>query len=257
MKKSHGFALTLWSAFAAIFLLALLTFIQDGSRYIGKSYIDLDEFQRGLDDFYQTLGSTVLNPINIEAEKKRISVSKAEIEEHRNRYGTLSEQIENIEMQYEGRIADAEAGNSERLKDALVKERDSKIEDIRQNFEDDAHVEAKVRAEKEAQLESYLRDYINNLKSQSTLPAAYELKDVDTGEVFSSGDINAPAVYEQNFNVENGYFKAESIRDSDLGYHGFDDMYGEHAPRVQVETESPFKEETATSASDAATAPQS
>ncbi|BAQ09691.1 signal transduction histidine kinase [Bacillus sp. OxB-1] len=257
MKKSHGFALTLWSAFAAIFLLALLTFIQDGSRYIGKSYIDLDEFQRGLDDFYQTLGSTVLNPINIEAEKKRISVSKAEIEEHRNRYGTLSEQIENIEMQYEERIADAEAGNSERLKDALVKERDSKIEDIRQNFEDDAHVEAKVRAEKEAQLESYLRDYINNLKSQSTLPAAYELKDVDTGEVFSSGDINAPAVYEQNFNVENGYFKAESIRDSDLGYHGFDDMYGEHAPRVQVETESPFKEETATSASDAATVPQS
>ena len=104
--------------------------------------------------------STVLNPIDVEAEKKKITVTKSEIEEHRNYYGTLSEQIGNIEEQYTQRIADADAGKSEKLKTTLIKERDAKIEDIRRNFESDAYVEAKIRASKEKQLEEELQDEI-------------------------------------------------------------------------------------------------
>ena len=43
-------------------------------------------------------------------------------------YGTLSEQIGNIEEQYKQRIADAEAGKSEKLKATLIEERDAKID---------------------------------------------------------------------------------------------------------------------------------
>lgn len=211
MKKDQGFVLLLWSACVAIFLLALWTYFQDGSRYMGKSYVDQDEFKMEMDRFYENLGVTVLNPVDIEAQKKQIKVSKEEIEEHRTRYGTLSYQIQNIEMQYEERIADAEAAKSEKLKAALVKERDTKIEDIQQNFEDDAHVEAKIRAEKEAQLARYLKDWLNNLQTQPPFPVAYQLKDIETGEVFALGDINVPAAYEKVFSSETGYFKAMNI----------------------------------------------
>ncbi|MFS0576832.1 HAMP domain-containing sensor histidine kinase [Sporosarcina sp. 179-K 3D1 HS] len=248
MKKNNGIALLLWSASVAVVLLALLTYFQVGSQYLGKSYLDQDDFQIRMDDFYKRLGAIVLNPINIEAEKKRISVSKAEIEEHRHRYGTLSEQIENIEMQYEGRIVDAEAGKSEKLKETLEKERDAKIEDIRQNFEDDVHVEAKVRAEKEAELESYLRDYLNNLESRPPFPVAYELKDVETGEVFSAGDMNAPAAYQRDFMEENGYFKAEGFQLDEKGTVSYDNnRYGEQTEVVREYAVSPFRNEVSTS----------
>ncbi|MEK3936146.1 MFS domain-containing histidine kinase [Sporosarcina sp. FSL W7-1349] len=247
MKKHNGMTLLVWSACAAVVLLTLLTYFQEGSRYIGKSYVDLDDFQMKMDEFYENLGATVLNPINIEAEKKRITVSKAEIEEHRNRYGTLSYQIENIEMQYEERIADAEAAKSENLKEALVKERDAKIRDIRQNFEDDSHVEAKVRAEKEVELESYLRDYINNLESRPPFPVAYELKDIETGEVFSSGNMNAPAAYQKDFIEDNGYLRAEGVRMDNWNpvYFG-----GERTEVVQEYAVNPFRDSVTTSTSE-------
>ena len=105
-------------------------------------------------------------------------------------YGTLSEQIDNIEEQYAQRIADAEAGKSEKLKTTLMEERDAKIEDIRKNFESDAYVEAKIRADKEQQLEQELQQLIQNAKENLYFPVAYELTDIQTGETFTSGDID-------------------------------------------------------------------
>ena len=39
--------------------------------------------------FYENLSIAVLNPPDLEAEKKQIIVTNSEIEEHRHRYGTL------------------------------------------------------------------------------------------------------------------------------------------------------------------------
>ncbi|WP_262174813.1 sensor histidine kinase [Saccharococcus sp. Marseille-Q5394] len=200
--------LLLWAALVTIMLLASLSFARQGTALIGKDFSDFDDFAWRLDEFYNTIGSTVLNPIDVEETKKNITVSDNEIEDHRNRYGTLSDQLSNIHDQYAQRIADAKDAGNEVLQSTLIEERDMKLADIRKNFESDAHVEAKIRKEKEKALVQYL----NEIKSNSfSLPVAYEFKDVETGERFSSGDVSVPAIYKKQFNAAKGYFKANSL----------------------------------------------
>ena len=82
------------------------------------------------------LAQAVLNPIDIEeAEKTDYSYEIRNRRASELRYGTLSEQIGNIQEQYTQRITDAEAAKSEKLKATLIEERDAKIDDIRKNFE--------------------------------------------------------------------------------------------------------------------------
>ena len=42
-----------------------------------------------MNTFYENIGPTILNPIDMEEAEKTITVEKAEIEEHRSRYGTF------------------------------------------------------------------------------------------------------------------------------------------------------------------------
>ncbi|MER2089557.1 MAG: histidine kinase dimerization/phospho-acceptor domain-containing protein [Sporosarcina sp.] len=212
MKKSKRMPLIIWSILVALFLTALVSIINSGPRFIGKSYVDTDDFKSELDYFYEKIGATVLNPIDVEKEKKHIKVSMEEIEEHRERYGTLADQIANITAQYQDRIEEAKAAGNEVLKTELIKEQEVKIDDIRKNFQDDKHVEAKVRAEKGEALEQYVSERFNDVDGYNFQLVAYELKDVETGETFASGDVKAPAAYKKMFNSKEGYFKAKSLR---------------------------------------------
>ena len=160
------------------------------------------------------LGPAVLNPLDVEEAKKKIPVTNDEIEEHRNYYGSLSDQLTNIHDQYEERINEAKSSGNNQLESALIKERDIKVADIEKNFESDEHVEAKIRAEKEVVLEKY----INEIKEAelSLFPIAYHLTDINTGETFSSGSTGVNSVYQRVFNQEDGLFKANSIPRNDL-----------------------------------------
>ncbi|WP_318614810.1 MFS domain-containing histidine kinase [Sporosarcina sp. YIM B06819] len=221
MKNNHSLKIIVWTSLVAVFLMSLLSFIQESPRHIGKNYVDISDFKWEMWRFYENIGVAVLNPPDIEAEKRRITVTRSEIEEHRNYYGTLSEQIGNIEEQYVEQIADAEAAKSEKLKLKLVAERDAKIEDIRKNFESDAYVEAKVRASKEKQLEEQLQQYIQNAKERLSFPVSYELTDIETGEIFKSGNVDAAAYYKKTFNAKEGYLRAESNWDSNYNIHDY------------------------------------
>lgn len=202
-----------WTLCVSIVLVALASLMGTGSKYIGKNFTGTVQFQDELTYFYERLSQTVLNPIDPKEATKAITVSRAEIEEHRLRYGTLAEQIANIMDQYEQRILDAEQASNDVLKKELVKERETKIEDIRQNFESDAHVEAKIRAEKEAKLYQVLHEWqtVDN-EDFNRYHMAYRLEDVETGKVYSSGDLKQPVMYRQVFNEKNGYLKAHSVR---------------------------------------------
>lgn len=200
--------LLIWAALVTIVLLASLSFARQGTGLIGKDFSDFDDFAWRLDEFYNTIGPTVLNPIDVEEAKKNITVSDSEIEDHRTRYGTLSDQLSNIHDQYAQRITDAKDAGNEVLMNSLIEERDMKLADIRKNFESDAHVEAKIRKDKEKALVQYL----NEIKANSfSLSVAYEFTDVETGEGFTSGDTSVPAVYKKQFNAAKGYFKANSL----------------------------------------------
>lgn len=218
---SRKYIVVIWLALVALIVMSIPTAARLGPEMLGEKFVDSNEFQHELTTFYDALSTSVLNTIDFEEAKEKLIVTDEDIEEHRMRYGTLSEQVLNVQEQYEGRIAEAKDAGNERLKETLIKERDTKIDDIEQNFESDEHVEQKVLAEKTALLKQYLNEI--QQPPSNNFPMAYELTDVKTGEVFKKGDIDAPAVYKRQFGGHHDYFQAKSIIDD---YHyGSDVVY--------------------------------
>ena len=84
VKKNRGMRPFVWASLVGLFLLALLSYFQDASKYSGKSYWSGEDFQSEMNNFYENLSISILNPPDLEAEKKRIIVTNSEIEEHRH-----------------------------------------------------------------------------------------------------------------------------------------------------------------------------
>lgn len=211
MKNNH-YAFVIWAMLVALVLIAVPTAIRLGPETIGEKFADSSEFQREMNHLYQTLSVNVLNPIQLEEAKERLTVTADEIEEHRTRYGNLTEQIQNIQWQYEDAIREADETRNDRVKASLIKERDQKIEDIELNFESDDHVKEKVLAEKIEALKEFIAN--NQQQSWNSFPVAYELTDVKTGEVFKHGKMDDTAFFKKNFTKESP-FKAHSIIQDD------------------------------------------
>lgn len=189
------------------FVFGLYTFTNVGYRYIGKSYFESENFQYEADNFLTGLGPLVLNLPTAEEMKSKLEVSQSEIEEHRNYYGTLGEQIANIKMQYEDKIQDATNNNVPELKEKLEKERDEKIEDITKNFADDEYVRNKILTEKGKLVDQYIKavneeakNFAKNYKYWS-----YELTNIDTGETFRSGDVTESSAYKLKFTPQDTF----------------------------------------------------
>ncbi|MDS9472827.1 MFS domain-containing histidine kinase [Sporosarcina pasteurii] len=225
--KNKNYMVFVWAALVALIIMSIPTAIRLGPEMIGKKFIDSHEFQGEMEGFYYTLSTTVLNPIQFDEAKGKIIVTDEEIEEHRMRYGNLSDQVMNIQEQYEGRITEAEESGNEQLKETLIKERDTKIADIELNFESDEHVEKKVLAGKVSALKQFLAE--NQQSARSAFPIAYHLTDVKTGEVFTQGDVDVPAIYKKTFGEVDDYFKANTvISESEYNHYSvsyYDDGY--------------------------------
>lgn len=221
MKKESFIKFFTWSFLTAIILVGLTSLLQSGSQYIGKSYVDTSEFHSEMNSFYDSIGPVVLNPLDVEKAKKNIIVTKEEIENHRNQYGELPDQMNNIHDQYEYRIEEAKAASNKVLEETLTKERDKKTADIQKNFESDDYVSSKIRAQKEATIDYYA----SNIKEHevSSFPIAYELIDIDTGESFTSGNMAVKSVYKKQFNEKDGLLIANSIPRNDYQTEWFYD----------------------------------
>ncbi|MDM5246143.1 histidine kinase dimerization/phospho-acceptor domain-containing protein [Lysinibacillus sp. G4S2] len=178
-------------------IFGIFTFSNIGYKYIGKSYFQSESFQHELENFQSELGPLVLNVPAAKDLKSKIEVTQNEIEEHRNRYGTLGYQIENIKAQYEERIQEATNVNATDLKTKLEKERDEKIKDITTNFEDDEHVRKKILADKEALVDQYIKAAQDAAKRfvKDNKYWSYELTNTETGKTYSSGDVSDSNVY--------------------------------------------------------------
>ena len=218
----------IWSMLVALVLISIPSAIQKAPGLIGKIYTDSDEFKEEMDRFYNRIGPLVLNPIDLEKFEQGLVVTTDEIDEHRTRYGSRGEQINNIHEQYDAQIEEAEETGNSALKKRLTEERDTKLADIEKNFESDEHVEKKIRTEKLAAIKQYVKEF--QAREVSDFPVAYELIDIETGENFSNGDISEPAAYKKIFNEEEGYLKAYSIDQTDDYYaHGDFHEYSETA----------------------------
>lgn len=216
MGKSKWLPLV-WITLLTSVILSAFVLLERGPYYFGEQYFTSDQFQHEYNSFIQQAGPALLNPLDPDEAKKQITVSKQEIEDHRNHYGTLADQIENIQYQYMDRIANAD-GN-ETVKAALIKERDAKITDIEKNFSDDEHVAAKIRLEKEAVIDNYMNE-LRRLReeiSSSYGYFAYQLENVHTGEKYERGNFNH-IVFKKEYNAEEGYLNVKSLIDSSTGF---------------------------------------
>ncbi|MFJ8461897.1 histidine kinase dimerization/phospho-acceptor domain-containing protein [Lysinibacillus xylanilyticus] len=195
MLKNWKPLLTLICLIWVIF--GIFTFSNIGYQYIGKSYFQSDDFQHELDNFQSELGPLVLNLPVAKDLKSKIVVTQNEIEEHRNRYGTIGSQIENIKAQYEERIQEAANVNATDLKTKLEKERDEKIKDITANFEDDEHVRKKILADREALIDQYIKAAQDEAKNfvKNNNYWSYELTNTETGKTYRSGDVSDSSAY--------------------------------------------------------------
>ncbi|MBK3495529.1 two-component sensor histidine kinase [Viridibacillus sp. YIM B01967] len=200
----------------SIVLFSVFSLIQQGSKYIGKDYFDSDSFQAKLDNFTFDIGPLLLNPIDADEAKKTITVTENEIEEHRNRYGTLSEQVENINNQYQNRIAQAIDSNAKKVKETLIKERDSKIDDITKNFEDNDYIKEKVIASKKKAIDNYMLEMNNRKKDllDTYRFFAFQLTDVDTQKTMTYGEIESPAAFSVKYGKGTNLLRTYSVSSS-------------------------------------------
>ncbi|MFF2754085.1 histidine kinase dimerization/phospho-acceptor domain-containing protein [Psychrobacillus sp. NPDC058041] len=197
MKQSIGKNVLL-SILAVITMFALFTLTDKSRNFIGTSYFNSNDFQAELSQFERSIVLLVIAVPDKEAVKKNITVTADEIEEYRNRYGNLDEQLNSIRSQYE---------NS--TDEASIAERNKKIEDITKNFHDDSYVEKKIRLEKEAKVDVYYKsidraknDFLNDNDDFN-----YDLKNVETGERYTSGDTTSKNAFHKEYSSKYGYLK--------------------------------------------------
>lgn len=172
-------------------LIGLFFLTNYGYFYAQKDYFHTSEFRHGvIDEYARYLGIFELNNMSLAEAKATITVSDAEIEEHRYFYGDLPEQIESINDQYEVRIEEALELDDQKAADASIAERDAKIEDITKNFENDEYVEAKIIKEKESNLENYYKEIENFQPEFENYKGSfhYYFKDAASGEIYTHLD---------------------------------------------------------------------
>ncbi len=187
----------------------VLTFFALGSTYLNKDYFHSHSFQTEYTNLAWYITMFEFSDFTKEDAKAAITVSDEDINEHRYRYGDLPEQISNINGQYEGRIQEAISSQNQEIAEALISERDTKIEDITANFKSDEHVRAKVKKEKEQTVERYFKeresyrsDYVRY--SQDFL---YYFEEKGTENVFTNINLEKNDSIESYINSQDILFK--------------------------------------------------
>ncbi len=178
----------IWIVLLTFGLSGLLSGFNNSGYYAKRDYFQTVQFQDDYHRFLDLLSGFELSELTAEKAKKLITVTNAEIDEHRYRYGDLSAQVSNIKEQYEDKIQQALASNNEEVAQIYMAERDQKIEDITNNFKSDDHVRAKIIKEKEAHIDEYFtfleRQKEEFLQYKNTFK--YYLKNTKTGKVYSN-----------------------------------------------------------------------
>src|SRR5690606_13447216 len=94
----------LWLLTLSIVLIAVFSVMELGPKYFGKTYLETSEFKEDYRNFLNRLVLLELDPPKAETE---FEVTAEEIEEYRTRYGTLADQIQSIQDQYNPDIDEA------------------------------------------------------------------------------------------------------------------------------------------------------
>ncbi|MCM3610218.1 HAMP domain-containing histidine kinase [Planococcus sp. MERTA32b] len=188
----------LWLTTLSIVLISIFSVMELGPKYFGKSYLETSEFKEEYRYFVNRLIVTELDPPEAETD---FTASVEEIEEYRTRYGTLAEQIQSIQDQYNPDIEFARESENNSLVEILTEERDGKIQAIRDNFADDETVREKILEDKQRAAKVALNGIMaedGNFNSRFSY-YVYDLTNTETGEKFKKGDLGSRPFYERKY----------------------------------------------------------
>lgn len=208
IKSKSKYLFVTWVLLIAFGLSGIFSVLTNGSRFMQGDYFESEEYNSQMDQFVSMLNMFEFYKMPKEEMKKQITVSDEEIEEHRTRYGNLSDQISNISMQYEDQIRAAIDSENNAAEAVLKKERDEKIADITENFNSDEYVRAKIVKEKEKKIDEFYRDLENYRREFNNLGNAfkYYLKDNTTGEVITNLNLSKGESASDYLNKKNMYY---------------------------------------------------
>ena len=190
----------LWLAATAFTILGLFILMETVPSYFGKQFTDSEQFKMDYAYYTDNLITFELAPPDAEKLADRL-VTQSEMEEYRTRYGSLADQVENIQSQYAANIEEAKAAGNVDVEKILVEERDRKIAAIQSNFADDEVVVEKIKDERQEEIASSLRDVNANKPAFAADYSyfVYELKNTETGEVFMKGKLSEDPLFEKNY----------------------------------------------------------
>ncbi|WP_312754905.1 sensor histidine kinase [Rummeliibacillus suwonensis] len=166
-------------------------------------------------NYTSRLGALVLNPMDTDKVKRNIQVKNKEIEDYRHYNGSLSEQISDINVHYKEKIAEAKDAKATSVVKALTAERDKEIKKITKTFEDDKYVRAQIKKLKIEEIDRYAKnleegkqEFLNNFDY-----VAYELTDLSTGQTYTHGNMQDPALYTQKYDGKQQVLELPGIDD--------------------------------------------
>ncbi|MBD7963884.1 histidine kinase dimerization/phospho-acceptor domain-containing protein [Fictibacillus norfolkensis] len=177
-----------WIMLLTFGLSGIISILENGHWYFKKDYFHTEEFNSEFEGFINYINTSEINYLSKDELKNNIKVSKEEIEEHRTRYGSLSEQIADIKSQYEYQIDEAKAAKNDDVVKLYEEQRDSKVKDIMENFKSDEHIKAKIVKEKEKEVEALVKERQNYISDYdpNILGFNYYLVDMNSKEVYTN-----------------------------------------------------------------------
>lgn len=214
----------MWFVLFAFGVSGVTSALLNDNDYYQRDYFKTEQFQRELESLTKYIKAFEVEYPSKEEMKKAITVSKDEIEQQRYYAGNLTEQIRDIEMQYQPRIDDAKANKNEKIANIYITERDQKIDEITKNFESDESIKNSILQEKEENIDEYfklLESYRQDYEMHQEV-FVYYLKNTKTGQIHTNLLSTDGKSAGQTINEENMYY-IESYPTKENGYLVFND----------------------------------
>ncbi|MBU9673109.1 hypothetical protein KQ939_01690 [Planococcus sp. CP5-4] len=207
----------MWLAGLSLLLLCLWTVMEKGSGYFGKAYTNTQSFRYDFDRFTDGLLLFELAPPTSTVDQ---SVTSWELDQYRMDHTSLTDQIQMVRDQYADAISAAEEEGDSSLVAELEEQRGEEISAVRENFSNDEAAKKAIIEQREADYEESLRQ-LSEQQGQFEGQASgyvYQLRDLDSGEVFTKGTISDEPYFEQMYSAQEPLYFSN-------GYWSFDFPY--------------------------------
>jgi signal transduction histidine kinase len=198
----------LWFVLFAFGVSGVLSAIVNDNDYWKGSYFKTSQFQDEVSQLTKYIHAFEISYQPKEERIKALTVTNGEIGEYRFQYGDLAQRIMQIENEYRSNIELAEANKDQKVAAIYRNERDKKLEELADIFNNDDYVKEKILNEKEIEVDRYYNELEGYRQEYQTYKDAfvYYLTNTTTGEVYTNLPSKSDKSVDQYINEKNTYY---------------------------------------------------